>query len=651
MIDINLEKYSNLILDKQIISVLRWFKNNKVYSFVDNFNNIFDTSLIREFKYHKPLFESFKKNRLIENFSVSVNENSETIPSGKTDLKFLVQIEHFLNAIILKSFYRKNTTCNDGGLIPSPIHDKYKNDFKLDRTVLRNNYYWHFKDINLFETYYLSRFKFKNVILNLIDNELNDYRYSFEKIQSFINILNDLRNLLKDLNINLDKLAINQDALTGLYCHKSLLSSFYKNIEKRELKEIICSHHHLKILASQIDNNYNFDCDKYILKPFVINFKNINNTQLSLNRNAYILSRYNNSGGYDSPEFYFIEEINTVINKNDKKFTEFNFINFKTNNNCLRSRDADITKMFPFGRLSFESLNSTFFGVELECYVREDYLDDTGGKLPYKLLEEEILRGTAICKEDGSLGQYGVELNTVPMTLNYIQKNDYFLKFFEQTKKMLTSYDREETGIHIHISRNNLSRVDIMKIQQFINDQVNLKFIVKMSGRNPNRYCQVNDRLKLNQFKNNLFRSDEKFLAVNVSHKNSIELRIFKGTINPITIHRQIEFCAGLVQFVKSTAYNQLSYQDFIKFIQSYKNLFPLLNEFNLKFIENPAFKISELNGIKTYRNKCLRQIEKRNITLKPPVFKIIKNHDYKSPRKTKLKTDHFFTDDVINEN
>lgn len=651
MIDINLEKYPNLILDKQIISVLRWFKNNKIYSFADNFNNIFDTSLVREFKYHSILFESFKKNRLIENYAINSSDNGETVPRGKTDLKFLVQIEHFLNAIILKSFYRKNIINNDGSLIPSPIHDKYKKDFNLDRTVLRGNYYWHYKDINLFETYYLSRFKFKNVIINLIDNELNDYRYRSENLESFINILNDLRNLLKDLNINLDKLAINQDVLTGLYCHKTLLSSFYKEVEKRELKEIISNHFHLKILASQIDSNYNFDCDKYILKPFVINFKNTNNMQLSLNRHAYILNRYNNSGGYDCPEFFYIEEINTVINKNDKKYVQFNFINFKTNNNCLRSRDADITKMFPFGRLPFESLNSTFFGLELECYVREDYLDNNRGKLPYKLLEEEILRGTAICKEDGSLGQYGVELNTVPMTLNYIQKNDYFLKFFEQVKKMLTSYDREETGIHIHISKNNLSRVDIMKIQQFINDQVNLKYIVKMSGRNPNRYCQVNDRLKLNQYKNNLFRSDEKFLAVNISHKNTIELRIFKGTINPITIHRQIEFCAGLIQFVKSTAYNLLSYQDFIKFIRGHKNQFPILNEFNELFLNNPSFKMSELKGVKTYVNKCLKQIEKRNITIKPPVFKLIKNHDYKSPRKTKLKTDHFFADDAINEN
>ena len=32
MIDINLEKYPNLIIDKQVISVLRWFKNNKIYS-------------------------------------------------------------------------------------------------------------------------------------------------------------------------------------------------------------------------------------------------------------------------------------------------------------------------------------------------------------------------------------------------------------------------------------------------------------------------------------------------------------------------------------------------------------------------------------------------------------------------------------------
>ena len=38
MIDINLEKYPNLILDKQVISVLRWFKNNKIYCIRDYYN-------------------------------------------------------------------------------------------------------------------------------------------------------------------------------------------------------------------------------------------------------------------------------------------------------------------------------------------------------------------------------------------------------------------------------------------------------------------------------------------------------------------------------------------------------------------------------------------------------------------------------------
>jgi hypothetical protein len=179
-----------------------------------------------------------------------------------------------------------------------------------------------------------------------------------------------------------------------------------------------------------------------------------------------------------------------------------------------------------------------------------------------------------------------------------------------------------------------------MRIQQFINDEVNLNYIKKMAGRNPNSYCEVNNQLKLKSYKNGGFTRKEKFLAVNTLHKNSIELRIFKGTLNPITIHRQVEFCHALTNFVKNTSYLKLSFSDFIEYTNKNKNMYPLLFEFNNEFIKwGSEFNVSKLKGVETYTNKTLRQIEKRNIKFKYPVLKIISDINFKPPRAVKIKS------------
>ena len=71
-----------------------------------------------------------------------------------------------------------------------------------------------------------------------------------------------------------------------------------------------------------------------------------------------------------------------------------------------------------------------YLGVELEV--------NKSNRCPrniVKRLEEDILSGTAICKSDGSLGQNGLELNIVPMTLDYAKQTDYWFKF-EKRKRL-----------------------------------------------------------------------------------------------------------------------------------------------------------------------------------------------------------------------
>jgi hypothetical protein len=638
MIKIELKNYPNLSIDKQTLQNLRWFKNNKIYSFTEDFNNIFDTSFNRDEYYRTNIFNSFYKNKLIQQYSRSPYDSELT----NENPKFLVNLEHYLNAIIIKSLYSTVETKNHYE-ISDYIQQNHLNKYGRSKVIkmVGGNAYYNF-NLSLFESYYQSRFKLRSFIIDCLDRQIinsqNHLNTQSLKIK-YSMIIKEIKTLLKDLNFNTETCAVSQDCITGLFFHKNFTLSFYKGVDLRELKEIITPFYNLFLLNNEIqinDSKYFCDSDLNIWVEFVNNSKNIKDSSF----NRHLFKRYNSDNDTDSElELFYIDDLKTVIAKDDKAYKNFNFINFKSNNNILRDRNYDITKVYPFGRLPFESINSTYFGIELECYVKDSYLDDNNNKKPYMLLEEKILKGSAVCKSDGSLGENGVELNTIPMTLNYIQKNDYFLNFYKQVKNILESYEHEETGIHIHISKNNLSKVDIMRIQQFINDEVNLRYIKKMAGRNPNNYCQVDNQLKLKTFKSGRFDKPEKFLAVNTLHKNSIELRIFKGTINPITIHRQVEFCHALTNFVKNTSYLKLSFSDFIEYTNKNKNMYPLLFEFNNEFIKwGSEFNVSKLKGVETYTNKTLRQIEKRNITVKYPELKIISDISFKPPRAVKIK-------------
>jgi hypothetical protein len=642
---VDFKKYPNLLIDKQILQNLRWFKNNKVYSYTEDFNNIFDTSFNRDEYYRVNIFNSFFKNKLIQQYSRSPYDSELT----NENPKFLVNLEHYLNAIIIKSLYSTVETKNHYE-ISDYIQQNHLNKYGRSKVIkmVGGNAYYNF-NLSLIESYYQSRFKLRPFIIDCLDRQIinsqNHLNTPSLKIK-YSNIIKEIKILLKDLNFKTETCAVSQDCITGLFFHKNYILSFYKGVDLRELKEIITPFYNLFLLNNEIqidDSNYFSDSELNIWTEFVNNSKNIKDSSF----NKHLFKRYNSDNGTESTlELFYIDDLKTVIAKDDKAYKKFNFINFKSNKNLLRDRNYDITKVLPFGRLPFESINSTYFGIELEAYVKESYLDNNNDKKPFMLLEETILKGTAVCKSDGSLRENGVELNTVPMTLNYIQKTDYFLNFYKQVKNMLESYEHEETGIHIHISKNNLSKVDIMRIQQFINDEVNLRYIKKMAGRNPNNYCQVDNQLKLKTFKSGRFNMQEKFLAVNTLHKNSIELRIFKGTINPITIHRQVEFCHALTNFVKNTSYLKLSFSDFITYASQHKNSYPLLFEFNTEFLKwGSEFNIGKLKGIETYTNKTLRQIEKRNIQIKYPELKTLSDINFKPPRIARIKVANISTE------
>lgn len=328
--------------------------------------------------------------------------------------------------------------------------------------------------------------------------------------------------------------------------------------------------------------------------------------------------------------FFYDSDKNFALFSYDKK--DENKVNLKSAKNKLRLYSFPVHENLPFAMLENEEKtkkNNLYFGLELEV----GYQSSCPRNKIHQLIEESYLKGLAICKTDGSVSN-GFEINLVPMTFDYIKTSNVFFNFFDKTQNYLRSYNMSNTGIHIHVSRKQLSDLQVGKILEFTNSKINKNYIIDVSGRDPQRtgFSEINETLKTKDIqlmntdshkrKNKLSDRDyrvlnklrDKYQAINLQHDDTIEFRIFKGNTKPQTISRYIEFTHALVMFTKQVNSKNLDHKDFIKYVTNEKNIYPFLNEFNQKFLGNHNITLKEEF---TYQPRILKQLRIEEIKLK----------------------------------
>jgi hypothetical protein len=210
-------------------------------------------------------------------------------------------------------------------------------------------------------------------------------------------------------------------------------------------------------------------------------------------------------------------------------------------------------------------LNTAYYGVELEVEKRKDCPSDIAERV-HNLMHKYL--PFALLKSDGSLSN-GFEIVSAPATLNAHKK--YWKPFFDSGNEAinnLKSWNTDTTGLHIHISKSALSQNNIGKILVFINDEKNEDFINHIAGRNSNQWAKKSPK----KISDGTRTDTDKYEAVNTSHRNSIELRIFRGNLSRVGFFRVLEFVDSLVGFVKNTTPKKLYYTDFIKWCELPQN-------------------------------------------------------------------------------
>lgn len=229
-----------------------------------------------------------------------------------------------------------------------------------------------------------------------------------------------------------------------------------------------------------------------------------------------------------------------------------------------------------------------YFGVELELEVIKGKANN---EATAQALHELTGKKTVCFKRDGSIG-YGFEVVSAPMTEDvHCMANNVWQQICESVHRPnMMAHSRPNLGLHIHVSRSGLSGLTIGKLIYFVNSPVNSSFISTVAGRDANSFCKkfsktITSDVKVHKetmvnmstdtrtqrtvsYATRDPRGGDRYQAINVLPKHTIEFRIFKSTLSWRSICAKIQFVKSLIDYVNQSSVRQLTFKEYIKWLQ-----------------------------------------------------------------------------------
>lgn len=205
----------------------------------------------------------------------------------------------------------------------------------------------------------------------------------------------------------------------------------------------------------------------------------------------------------------------------------------------------------------------------------------------------------AYLKNDGSLSD-GFEIVTHPMTHDFYMNNASVLwdtlEHLRSSMKM-RSWNAGTCGLHIHISRAGFKGAAHM--HRFLNlVYSNEEFYSLMAGRSSSRWAKFDD-VKQSEFlgrdedgnrsykiwnsyrdKIQRGRNTDRYSAVNTQNAHTLEMRIFRGSINSSTVRAAISLAHASVEFTRNLAVphvasGALNSETLMQYIDDNASLYP----------------------------------------------------------------------------
>lgn len=187
----------------------------------------------------------------------------------------------------------------------------------------------------------------------------------------------------------------------------------------------------------------------------------------------------------------------------------------------------------------------------------------------------------------------GFEMITHPMTWGYINNYSWGKVFKHMHNMHVSEYSENSNGdvtsggcgMHVNVSRHNLTPLTMFKLSIFINEYK--KFTLLMSGRDVgalNRWAKLSARTHtetLHNIKHGKFTMFGRRGAVSFADSNRLEVRIFKASTRYKEVMKNLEFVRSLIEYSNMTSLDGMSLKGYLSHLS--KKKFKNLNAFLAK--------------------------------------------------------------------
>ena len=237
------------------------------------------------------------------------------------------------------------------------------------------------------------------------------------------------------------------------------------------------------------------------------------------------------------------------------------------------------------------SRKGVYMGFELEMEIRgsSDDLQEAARFASNTLLPIAILKSDASIGRDG---YSGFELVTQPHSHTEYRDNSALLwNTIEtlRTSHKARSWDTNTCGLHIHVSRAGFSSgAHIHRFIAFIYH--NSEMMMKFAGRKTD-FARFNDVYKFDEYDKPVMsfkhkignpqrNSTERYSAVNTQNRDTLELRFFRGTMNPSGVLSALDLTQAIVEYTRELRLDDvklgaLTWDWFADYVRDNNGLYP----------------------------------------------------------------------------
>lgn len=220
-------------------------------------------------------------------------------------------------------------------------------------------------------------------------------------------------------------------------------------------------------------------------------------------------------------------------------------------------------------------LDRMYLGVELEIDDGGEY--DDNAKVLLDLANGDLSEEHIYCKHDGSLNN-GFEIVSHPATLAYHENSIPWRELMEKALSMrYRSHDTTTCGLHVHVSRSALGNTydereqTIAKILYFI--ESHWYKILRFSRRTEsqvNRWARryVMERNAVETYER-AKRDFDRYHCLNLQNDNTIEFRMFRGTLKHSTFVATLQFVHDICKYCMGVSMFDIEFAQWNEFVES----------------------------------------------------------------------------------